>query len=273
MPIISRTRLESDTVMSEVREENLQDSSEAVQISCQSIAADCSEAIPRNRLVWAGASAFALSYLLWPLLVGLLAHFKLLEPGLLIAAGPLAGMVYLLLMVRHIANGSWVQAGKLLDLAPVNGKMLYWMLPLAVIAAIITAAVTLGWGMLLSSWNLEPEMPGTVEVITCGGTWQVAIFCCSALLAAPLFEEVLFRKLFFEFFAGAVGKIAAAGVTALIFAAMHLSLLQMPGLMMLALLWQRCFLRSRNLTVPVLLHFFNNVLAAALLLTARYVGW
>ena len=171
------------------------------------------------------------------------------------------------------AGRSLKDVGRLLDLKPLPLKKLCWMIPLAVAAALVAGAVTLLNSMFMEYCNLHVETPGTVEVISYGGKWQVTIFCISALLAAPVFEEILFRKICFERFSELLNPVSAALLAALCFAVMHLSLVQLPGLMLLALLWQWLFRRSRNLSIPVLLHFFNNLLAAALLLMARYLEW
>ena len=219
----------------------------------------CEEGPARQKrsLLYAGSLAFITAYLLWPLLVGILSYCKLLEPGMLMAAGPLVGAIVMGVMSYLIAGRSLKDVGRLL----------------AVAAALVAGAVTLLNSMFMEYCNLHVETPGTVEVISYGGKWQVTIFCISALLAAPVFEEILFRKICFERFSELLNPVSAALLAALCFAVMHLSLVQLPGLMLLALLWQWLFRRSRNLSIPVLLHFFNNLLAAALLLMARYLEW
>ena len=94
----------------------------------------------------------------------------------------------------------------------------------------------------------------------------------SALAAAPLFEEIFFRKALCGVLRTQCGVIPAALITAVVFAAMHFNWQQLPGLMFFSLVWQWCYYRSQSLLTAVILHFFNNLFSVAMLWAVRCWG-
>ena len=92
-----------------------------------------------------------------------------------------------------------------------------------------------------------------------GGKLLVAI---TAVLVVPFFEEVLFRKTIFAFFAR-WGNILAIVITSFIFGAVHFFLLGFPSLCWIGLVFQVIYLRSRNIMVSTAAHGLLNLCALA----------
>ena len=91
-----------------------------------------------------------------------------------------------------------------------------------------------------------------------GDTVALVIFFLTAAIAAPLFEEVLFRG----FLLPSLTRYMSAGwaivVSSFIFAVAHLSLSEVIPLMTLGIVLGFIYTRSRNLLAPMLLHSLWN---------------
>ncbi|MBD2259934.1 CPBP family glutamic-type intramembrane protease [Pseudanabaena sp. FACHB-2040] len=80
------------------------------------------------------------------------------------------------------------------------------------------------------------------------------VFLLTAAIAAPLFEEVLFRGFLLPSLTRYLPVWGAIGLSALIFAAAHLSLSEVLPLTLLGVILGFVYTRSRNLLAPILLH-------------------
>jgi uncharacterized protein len=84
-------------------------------------------------------------------------------------------------------------------------------------------------------------------------------------IAAPLVEELLFRGLLQNALAKKLPIWGAIILSSLVFAAVHLQLYAIPGLMSLSIAFGYLYYRTGSLRMNILLHMANN--AVALLLT------
>jgi uncharacterized protein len=80
------------------------------------------------------------------------------------------------------------------------------------------------------------------------------VFLVTAAIAAPLFEEVLFRGFLLPSLTRYLPVWGAIGLSAFIFAAAHLSLSEVLPLTLLGTILGFVYTRSRNLLAPILLH-------------------
>jgi uncharacterized protein len=80
------------------------------------------------------------------------------------------------------------------------------------------------------------------------------VFFLTAAIAAPLFEETLFRGFLLPSLTRYMPTWAAIGLSGLIFAAAHLSLSEVLPLTLLGVILGFVYARSRNLLAPMLLH-------------------
>ncbi len=222
---------------------------------------------------WALA-AFLIGYLAIPLAFRL-AGADATGGGLAVAAvlGPLAGAALLLFGARRI-GGSVAAVPVVLGLRDWRWSWL-WKGALGAVGIMMAAgAVTVLWQRLAVGLGWRFGVPPTLEILTGGSPWQIGALTFTAVLTAPFFEELLFRKALFDFLNrdGRHRHLATAG-TALAFAAVHLSWLQLPGFLVIGGCWQYANGRTGTVWSSIILHFFNNLFAMAALLTARYCGW
>ncbi len=229
------------------------------------------------RLLLAALGAFALGYIVLPALGALVGHWGGKAPwatflgGLPVVIGPLVSVAAVLGLTWNFC-GSFRKAWQLLGFKQFPVRMLWYAFPLAFLLMAAGGAVTLLWNWAGEACNFKFTVPPTVEAALSGNSWCLTALLVTALLAAPFFEEILFRRALYgalrQFLPGA----AAGALAALAFAAMHMSLLQLPGLWLIGGVWQLIYCRSDNLYKSVILHFFNNVIAAIMLLLVRYAG-
>lgn len=88
--------------------------------------------------------------------------------------------------------------------------------------------------------------------------WALLCFFITASIAAPLFEEFLFRGFLLASLTPIVSVNGAIAASALVFAVAHLSLSEVLPLFVLGLVLGVVYTRSRNLLAPMLLHGLWN---------------
>lgn len=82
----------------------------------------------------------------------------------------------------------------------------------------------------------------------------LGIFYATAAIAAPIFEEILFRGFLLPSLTRYMPVWGAIGLSSLVFAAAHLSLSEVLPLTLLGMMLGLVYTRSRNLLAPMLLH-------------------
>jgi hypothetical protein len=86
----------------------------------------------------------------------------------------------------------------------------------------------------------------------------LAIFFFTASIAAPFFEEIMFRGFLLPSLTRYVPVWAAIGLSSLLFALAHLNLSEVLPLAMLGIILGVVYTRSRNLLASMLLHSLWN---------------
>jgi len=86
----------------------------------------------------------------------------------------------------------------------------------------------------------------------------LAIFFLTASIAAPLFEEVMFRGFLLPSLTRYMPVWGAITISAFLFALAHLSLSEILPLMVLGMVLGFVYTRSRNLLAPMLMHSLWN---------------
>ncbi|HEY9747401.1 MAG TPA: CPBP family intramembrane glutamic endopeptidase [Allocoleopsis sp.] len=126
----------------------------------------------------------------------------------------------------------------------------YFMaLPLVILVSLINQQFWQGQG------GSNPILPIVLE-----GRDNVAlvIFFLTASIAAPLFEEVMFRGFLLPSLTRYVPVWGAITISAFLFALAHLSLSEILPLMVLGMVLGFVYTRSRNLLAPMLMHSLWN---------------
>lgn len=90
----------------------------------------------------------------------------------------------------------------------------------------------------------------------------------TAVVVAPFAEEFLFRGFLYGVIRKAGGRICAILTTSVLFAAIHLSLPAIPGLIVLAVALALAYELTGTLWVPIFMHAIFNGLSVAVILLA-----
>lgn len=177
-------------------------------------------------------------------------------------------MLVPLLLLRRLlpANG-----------APAEGWLQWRWRPLtsALTGAVVMLLLVLppvalsGW-LIDSLWSDPPGSNPMLDLVLSGSD-PVALLCfaVTAIVLAPLFEETLFRGVLLPVLGRRIGAAAAVVVSAVLFAAAHLSLSELVPLFVLGCGLGLLRLRSGRLASTVLMHgLWNSLTFANLLLLA-----
>jgi membrane protease YdiL (CAAX protease family) len=180
--------------------------------------------------------------------------------------------LYLALMLAPLLILQWLlrRSGH----APFGGWLQWHWPPLgsAVRQAITTLLMVLplvalsGWLIDLIWPNPGGSNPLLELVLTSSNGLALALFAFTAIVLAPLFEEVLFRGVLLPVLGRRFGSVWGVLISAAVFALAHLSLSELVPLFLLGcgLGWLRW--RSGRLAPSVLMHAFWNALTFANLL-------
>jgi uncharacterized protein len=176
------------------------------------------------------------------------AFLAILLPYLLLAAGTLT-----------VLRGS---IKPYLPLAPnwfrLDWKSSWWAwgiggylvaLPLVIVVSLANQVIWQGHG------GSNPILPIALEG---KDPAAMAIFFITAAIAAPLFEEFLFRGFLLASLTRYFPTWGAIGLSSLIFAIAHLSLSEVIPLLTLGMILGFVYTRSQNLLAPMLLHSLWN---------------
>ncbi|MBD2354149.1 CPBP family intramembrane metalloprotease [Tolypothrix sp. FACHB-123] len=137
-----------------------------------------------------------------------------------------------------------------------RGKWFLWglggycaALPIVVVVSLINQQLWQGQGGSNPLLQLALESQDSVAL---------GLFYVTAAIAAPLFEEVLFRGFLLPSLTRYLPVWAAILISSLLFAAAHLSLSEILPLTALGIVLGVVYTRSRNLLAPMLLHSLWN---------------
>ena len=228
---------------------------------------------PIRRAGWAVAVCFLLGYIAVPAIAQLIPAQDefLLFRQTVECSGPLAALLALLAILR-CRSGSWRDVAAMLDWHGVKPAAAVKLLLTAPLIALAAGGITLLWQLGAAYCHIEMALPPTTALMQNGSWLQVFMLALTALTAAPVLEEIIFRRTLFGLLKEHIGSWGAGAASAAVFGAMHMSLLQLPGLMFMAAIWQVIYLWKKNLCCSILLHWGNNMIAVAMLLAGRYLG-
>lgn len=97
----------------------------------------------------------------------------------------------------------------------------------------------------------------------------VALIIMTAIIA-PILEEILFRGIVMKgLLNNKVNPISAIIISALVFGIMHFNPWQFAGASLLGLVLGLVYYKTKSLLMPILLHAFNNLVSAILMLVCQ----
>ena len=139
---------------------------------------------------------------------------------------------------------------------------------LGVLVALIF--LPLGWGLQQASalvmthlphFNMEPQEQLSVHVLRVSMSWAGRITLgATAVLLAPVAEEILFRGILYPAVKQAGFPRLALWGTTLLFAAVHMNVVTFVPLAVLALVLTALYERTNNLLAPITAHALFNAL-------------
>ncbi len=97
-----------------------------------------------------------------------------------------------------------------------------------------------------------------------------ALLAFSAVILAPVTEEILFRQIIFSKLSYHVPEQISAILTAILFSLLHGSLLQALPLFFMSLILQSAYRNTGSLVMPILLHSCFNLISIILLITIKF---
>ncbi|WP_204368661.1 CPBP family intramembrane glutamic endopeptidase [Neosynechococcus sphagnicola] len=202
---------------------------------------------------------FVVGQIVLPLCFGLLgldtAHFGARSQALLILVNyllfGLAGFLILYLSIRQFLPlpAGWFRFN-------LRGHWLAWGLggylvaiPLVIVVSLVNDQIWQGRG------GSNPLLPIALEG---RNSFAMACFLITAAVAAPLFEEVMFRGFLLPSLTRYLSVNGSIFISSLLFAIAHLSLSEILPLTVLGMVLGFVYTRSRNLLSPILVHGLWN---------------
>lgn len=96
-----------------------------------------------------------------------------------------------------------------------------------------------------------------------------AVFALTAIVIAPVTEEIIFRRVIFSFLASKSSRIGSVLLCSLIFALIHVNLKNLPALFVLGIVFQFLMIWRKSLYPAIIMHMTNNLAAILMSLTMR----
>lgn len=137
---------------------------------------------------------------------------------------------------------------------------------------LITALLSYGLTMLVKAVGIKGATGNTEQLVKNGhslGAFLISLFLIG--FAAPIFEEILFRGVIFQGFAGRWGDKWGIGLSSFVFALGHyqgklsLDLTTLPVILFLGFMLAIRYRRTGNLQANLTTHMFNNIVTVIIL--------
>ena len=136
-------------------------------------------------------------------------------------------------------------------------------LPLSWIIIVLTQYI------FKSVFNTELPAQDIQKVLLYCDRETFLLLAAAAVIVAPLIEELIFRKLLFDYLHIKLGRKSAVCITSFIFASVHLALLQFPALFFMGIILQLIYLNYNSVIPSVMMHILHNSTAVLLILIVR----
>ncbi|MBN2162062.1 MAG: CPBP family intramembrane metalloprotease [Pontiellaceae bacterium] len=142
--------------------------------------------------------------------------------------------------------------------------------PLIYLSAVpVIGIATTIYHALLRRFGIEPGLQNVVELIAASSAWVKVGYVFLAVVAAPFYEELIFRGTFLPFMVRRFGLVPGITMVSLIFAAIHFHLPTMVPLFLFSVVLCLAYWRTRTLWTSIALHAVFN--AVTVLLAPLYV--
>jgi membrane protease YdiL (CAAX protease family) len=136
-----------------------------------------------------------------------------------------------------------------------------------VLAWIVASAVTLGVVALFEAIGLPPETQPTEQMLAELEPWVIVL---AVVVVAPIAEEIFFRGVAFNAWLAERGRRFAYIGSAILFAAIHGSLVSLLPIFLLGLALAWVYRRTRSLAAPIAMHATVNGVTVTIAMLVRY---
>ena len=136
-----------------------------------------------------------------------------------------------------------------------------------VVAWLVASAATLAMVALFERLGVAAEPQAAEQAIATLEPWLVVV---AVVVIAPIAEEVFFRGVAFNAWLAERGRRFAYIASALLFAAIHTSLISLLPIFLLGLALAWVYRRTRSLVAPIAMHATVNGISVTLALLVRY---
>lgn len=135
--------------------------------------------------------------------------------------------------------------------------------PLGVVVGVVAQLALLPLLYLPIGWfvDRDPSAPARELIGRIDGPIDTVLLVASAAVLAPLFEELMYRGLLLRALQRRLGTTPAITISSLVFAAVHLDLLLVPGLFVFAVLASLLTVRTGRLGPAWAMHVAFNTTA------------
>lgn len=183
-------------------------------------------------------------------------HVASLTGGMLLGGGLVASWICLVVAFKlrqPLATLGFCRAS-VANLIPVV------LFSLFIIAPVLLCGVF--WAHLLQLLGHEPAPQGVVMDFTRALWWgdslEVSLMALNAVVLAPLWEELIFRGLFFGLLRSRWGTLAALVFSSVVFAGYHFSLTAFLPLFFVSMAFGYVYSRTRSIYYSILSHALFN---------------
>lgn len=140
----------------------------------------------------------------------------------------------------------------------------YMYIILAVIGFRIVYENTLG--LLMSNIPMSPWLESALEnAVNENISYSIPLFIISVIVIAPVFEEIIYRGIILEQLYKRYGSLKAIGISALLFAIVHLNIHQGVNGFFLGIILGFIYIKTNSLLLSIFVHFTNNFLVITLM--------
>jgi membrane protease YdiL (CAAX protease family) len=125
------------------------------------------------------------------------------------------------------------------------------------------------WRWVLHAIGHDPAPQDLIGLVADLSGWRLAAFSVLAVVVVPFLEEVLFRGFLQPLLVQNLGDRGGVAVTAILFAAIHVSVFAFVPLLALALVLGAVMLKTRRIVATWFLHGLHNGVTILIVLVTR----
>ncbi len=160
-------------------------------------------------------------------------------------------ILYLPLIVRYF----------FISYPPAKIQLRNVLITFAALASIYILIIILHASGIIN-WLVEltgtPETQQAIKALQEASLIDFVVLAITAIIIAPIVEEIVFRGFFFRVLSSHAGVIVAALISSVLFGAVHLSLAQTITLTVFGLVQCTLYASTRSIIYPMLLHMLFN---------------